>query len=104
MALATLVYVILSNRSKANADKLSSLDDRVTLINATLGHRIDVAEDKVIRIETNLEHLPDKDATHRMELAIRDLRAEVGVLGERMKPVAAISVRLQEFLLERESR
>lgn len=55
---------------------------------------------RVAALEREIGHLPDSQTAHRLELAIADLRSEVAVMTERLKPVAAIGDRLQEFLLE----
>lgn len=59
---------------------------------------------RVDRIETVMSHLPDKDVTQRLELALAGVKGELAVLAERLHPVAAISDRLQEFMLEKGAR
>jgi hypothetical protein len=54
---------------------------------------------RLIRLENELLHLPDREQTHRLELSISELKGHITGLDERLKPVAAISDRLQEFLL-----
>lgn len=58
-----------------------------------------VLDTRVIRLENELIHLPDREQTHRLELSIAELKGHITGLDERLKPVAAISDRLQEFLL-----
>lgn len=57
-------------------------------------------ETDVAEIRRDIEHLPDAAATHRQELMISEIKGKMDVLSERLKPVAEISNRLQEFLLE----
>lgn len=89
----SLAYSMLSGRSRATAQKIANHDER-----------LEGAEGRLTTIEADLKHLPDKDATHRLEISMADLNAEVRVLTERIKPVAAISDRLQEVLLGSVSR
>ncbi|MPZ57601.1 MAG: DUF2730 family protein [Rhizobiales bacterium] len=93
VALVALGVAIAGNRSKAMSEKMRWLADRV-----------DKVEDRATAIETRLEHLPAKETTHRLEVSMTELRAEVAVLAERIKPVAAVSERLQEFLLDEVKR
>jgi hypothetical protein len=89
ISLGTLVYAIISARSKATAERVADVEERV-----------DKLEDRTTTIETDFRHLPDKDSTNRLEVGLAELKADVRVVAEGLKPVAAISNRLQEFLLE----
>jgi hypothetical protein len=62
--------------------------------------RFHLAEARLLKAESDLAHLPDRTQTHRLELAVERLNGRMETLDERLKPVAAISDRLQEFLLE----
>lgn len=55
-------------------------------------------------LKSEIQHLPDRDTAHRLELAIAELNGKIGTLDERLKPVAAISDRMQEILLEQGKR
>nr|WP_284701206.1 DUF2730 family protein [Rhodoplanes tepidamans] len=89
VALATLVYTIVSQRRKANADQL-----------AALGQKFGEADKRLTQIEGRIESLPDRDATHRLELSLAEMRGDLKALTERIGPMAATSARLQNFLLE----
>lgn len=75
---------------------VSSLDSKFTLAL----EKIDKAEDRVTRLENEFRHLPDRNSVHSIQLSLGDLKGELRAMGEQLKPVAAISERLQEFLLE----
>lgn len=75
-------------------------EKNVTIQAAAVIAKVDILEDRVSRIEGTVQHLPDKDLTHRMEISLSELRGEMKALAERLSPVAATSARLQEFLLE----
>jgi hypothetical protein len=66
--------------------------------------KVDEVEDRVARLENEFRHLPDRNSVHSIQLALSDLKGELRAMGEQLKPVAAISDRLQEFLLEQGSR
>jgi hypothetical protein len=50
--------------------------------------------------ENDLEHVPDRDTAHRLELAINRLEGKLETMDERLKPVAAMSHRMQDFLMD----
>lgn len=79
---------------------VSSLDAKFTL---TID-KLDKAEDRIARVEHELNHLPSRETVHRMEISLANLNGEMRALGEQLKPVASISERLQEFLLEQANR
>lgn len=73
----------------------------------TLSDRVQKSETKLIEhdrrvqaIEGEMRHLPDRDSAHRLELTMEKISGRLDTLDERLKPIAATSGRLQEFLLE----
>lgn len=103
VAAAALLYAIISNRSKANNDRVASVEEALKCKADAdgvekLDARLDAVEDKVITVEQKLESLPDKDAIHRLELSVARLNGNVEVLGERITPIGATCQRLQEAL------
>lgn len=57
-------------------------------------------EKRVAHLEHQVSELPDKGAFHSLELAIRDLQGSIREVKADLKPVAATSTRLEEFLLD----
>ncbi len=66
--------------------------------------KIDKVEDRVAALENEFRHLPDRGSVHTIQISLAELRGEMRAMGEQLKPVAAISERLQEFLLEQAKR
>jgi hypothetical protein len=104
-ALGALVYTIWTNRQKASAAALETLAaglsrkaDSETV--ALLSAKVDILEDRATRLEKDFEYLPSKDATHRLEVAIGELRTHVASLSERIKPVSAMADRIQEAMMD----
>lgn len=92
IAIATTVWSWISSPGrKAQADV------------EALRRATDSLDQRLTRVETDLEHLPDKDTAHRMEMAIARLEGRLEVMDERLKPVAAMATRMQEHLMERGS-
>ncbi len=76
-------------RSKASQNEINGLRER-----------IDQSERAIEAVKSELRHMPDRELTHRMEMSLGSMRGEIAVLAEQLKPVAAISQRLQEYLLD----
>ncbi|RAI37534.1 hypothetical protein CH338_15770 [Rhodoplanes elegans] len=89
VALASFAYTVVTQRKKASADALAAISARVSAV-----------ETRTTQIEGQIENLPNREATHRLELALSDMRGDLKALTERIGPMAATSMRLQEYLLE----
>jgi len=89
-SLGTIIFTVLTRGSRDNSVAIRKVDERV----------LDL-EQKVARMETDMRHLPSKDGIQRMEITLAEMNGKIAVLSERLQPVAAISERLQEFMLER---
>ena len=105
VSLLALVYTIVSNRSNKTAAKLLVLEatvaDKADASACTfLAEKVDRLEDRATRIEKDMEHLPDKDATNKLNVALARIEGEMSTLSERIKPIAAMSARLQEKLID----
>jgi prefoldin subunit 5 len=61
---------------------------------------VDLLKDRMHTVEEHIRHLPAADTTHRLEKSIVELQGQLAVVSERLRPVAAISDRLQDFLIE----
>jgi hypothetical protein len=116
IAWAPLISVVLAgialwrsfsgDRSKELKDKFEAIDLRLDTKAsrdqvAILAGKLDIVEDKVTIVENDLKHLPDKDTTHRLEIALGKVESEMGKLSERMKPIANMADRMQEAILEK---
>jgi hypothetical protein len=55
-------------------------------------------------VERELSHMPDKETTHRLELAITALSGRMQTLEERIKPIAAQAERLHDAWLHGEHK
>lgn len=93
ISVGTMIVTWLTTGSSKNAETLNNHDTRLT------GHA-----DRITRLENEIAHLPGRDTSHRLELAIQQLNGRLDTLDERLKPVASISERMQEVLLEQAKR
>ncbi len=93
MAFSAIVIAFISAGSKHHEE-----------VSLRLDARIDVLEKDVTRIKADLTHAPSRETVHRLENAMAQLQGELKVMAESLRPVARISERLQEFLLEQATR
>lgn len=89
IAISAIVFTMLSNRARATKEAVDGLEARVS-----------ETERRADRLETAIKHLPDKDAVTELKLAVAELRRDIAVIAESVKPVAAIAARMQEWMLE----
>lgn len=106
ISLATLAYTILSSRSKANFSRVREIERKLNdkadgVSQAALAGKVDIVEDRVTRVETDMKHLPGKDIAHKLEVSLTELSGRVEMLTERLVPVTAMASRIQEALIER---
>ena len=110
ISIATLIYVRRHNSSTEVSSRIAAIEGKVDAIAEgkagkgtvdVLLKKVDVVEDKVTVIENEMKHLPDKDATHRLEIALGEMRTEMRGLSEKVKPISAMADRIQEAILEK---
>ena len=104
---ANFLWTINVYRAGARKDELDLLRQDMGKLDARLTQHVQDGSDsrqaiaaRLTMIEGDMKHLPDAHSAKRTEVALSEVRGELQVLSERLKPVAAISERLQEFLLE----
>ncbi|MGD9767842.1 MAG: DUF2730 family protein [Pseudolabrys sp.] len=101
----TLAFTVISNRTKVNSERFKTLAEKVdqkadaATMTLVVG-KLDVAEDRIAKMEATVEHLPDAQSTHKLEIAVTDLRGQIATLSERIKPVAAMADRIQEAMID----
>ena len=66
----------------------------------TVKSRLDGLEDSLALVRADIGHLPDKASFNQMQLNMTEIRGDLKVLNERIKPLVHTTERLQEFLLE----
>lgn len=98
LALSSLNLIAHVRTMMSSGEK--KLDDRLTKVEIKL-----IEHDRRIQtIENEMKHLPDRDSQHRMELQLSDMNGKFTALEERLKPIAAVSIRLQEFMLDQANK
>lgn len=100
ISLASLLTVWGVAMRGARRSETEALETSIVGVRKSL---TDVTE-RLSRTESQIAHLPDKDATHRMEMALVELRGDLKVMGANLAPIAATNERLNEFLMDQAAR
>lgn len=62
--------------------------------------RLDGVEDSLALVRAAIGYLPDKASFDQMQVNMTEIRGDLKVLNERIRPLVYTTERLQEFLLE----
>jgi hypothetical protein len=89
LALGTVIYVWLTARSKANTESIEHLKDDIGRL-----------KDRAQRVETTIQHMPDKSAVHDLALAVSEIRGAIGAQGEKLSGVERTTRRIEDFLMQ----
>ncbi|MBS7586422.1 DUF2730 family protein [Ancylobacter defluvii] len=85
----------LASRS-ARRSEITELE----LANVKLREQLADVDRRLGAAEMTIRHLPDKDMSHRLEMAIARLEGRMETMDERLKPVAVMAARVQERMFE----
>jgi hypothetical protein len=89
LTFALTVWQLVSSGSRANARTLEVHGEALRKLDSRLN-----------AVELTMRELPDRKDFHSLDKKMTELEGTISVLMERLKPVEAISDRLQEILLE----
>ncbi|WP_051630412.1 hypothetical protein [Afifella pfennigii] len=107
IAAAVFLWNIVQYRAGARKAELDELREDLKELDGKFEEEKKAGNDsrsavatRLTAIEGEFKHMPDAASANRTEMALVEVRGQLAVLNERLQPVAAISERLQEFLLE----
>ena len=89
LSFGTAIWTMFSGPSRKNSSQIDVISAALTLLES--GHQ---------RLRDRVDGLPNADMMHRLELSLARMEGHIDRLDERLKPVAAISERMQELLIE----
>ena len=89
ISLGTTVSTFLTSGAKQNAKKIADLDESSKAL-----------ESRVQELETEMRHMPDKDAVHRLELTLKDMQTEIIKIYTSAEQSARTTARVETYLLE----
>lgn len=97
LAFATSIWAARSKKHEADLNSLR----------ADIGRgfsRIDMAEQRLSKAESELAHLPNKDMVHDLRIGMAELKGQLGALVERIAPIARSLDRVEQSLIERNDK
>lgn len=94
--LNTLLIAIFGFLWRQSSEALKSLHGDISRAFVEL----DEERQRLSKLEVALSHAPTREAIHAIHLEIAQVRGDLAVIAERVKPVAAIAERLQDNFLE----
>ncbi len=83
------LYAFLTSGSKANTGRIAETTKKL------IDH-----DRRIQSLEDEMKHLPSKDMAHRLAIGMTKMNGRLDTLNEKLKPIDAISKRLQEWALE----
>lgn len=89
VALATTIWNILASGARQNKARIDAQETKLNAI-----------EGRVAALEQSVRGMPSTGDLHKIELALSRMEGELGIMGQRLQPVAAIAERMQELLLQ----
>jgi hypothetical protein len=89
LSFGTAIWTVFSGPSRKNATRIEGMETRLVVLEGS--HQ---------RLRDRVDGLPNADMMHRLELSLARMEGHIDRLDERLKPVAAISERMQEILIE----
>lgn len=86
VALAVSIWARMTAQSKADIAELRASDDD--------------KEKRVARLEAAIQSLPKGEAVGELRVNVAKIEGQLGVIDERLKPVARMMERMQDWLVE----
>ncbi len=105
LSIFAMIYTVVSQRRLASRENMRRLEDKVNekasaMDVAAINGKVGLIEDRCIRLESDMQHMPDRKQMSTMELAVSDLKGQISTLNERIRPVSAMAERMTEAMIE----
>jgi hypothetical protein len=98
LALGSFIYTFFATRARATSHQIESVRLELQAHEKSHAASIGRLKDRTAHIEAQMEHLPDKDTVHRIEVSVSDLRGEMGTIAESLKSLAHSTARIDNYL------
>lgn len=99
LGVGTTIYNLMTAGARKNDTRIADLTCKVDDTEKALTVKLTEGERRMQRIEDRLTTVPTAEMMHRLELNHATMMGELGMMSERLKPVAAIAERMQEVLM-----
>lgn len=96
LALALSAIAVLTQLKTILSSGEKKLEERMVKAEDTL-----IKHDRRIQtIEGDMKHLPDRETTHRLEIAMERISGRLDTIDEKLKPIKSTGDMLTELLLD----
>lgn len=101
LAVILSLYAILTKPAKESSDRLETFEKEVDeklhkLAGEDIGH-----DQRIQRLENEMQHLPDKDMVHRMELSMKDMQVQMATMASETQATSRSLRRMEEWLIKK---
>jgi len=111
----SLVVTGLSLRHRVKRDELADVDKRLQRLDGEITAvgdcakeaadrregKIDDIHDRLVKVESQIEHMPSGDMVHKLETQMARVEGAVSALGENLNAITASVRRIDEYLMRR---
>lgn len=99
LAFLLSLYTLLTKPAKESSDRLKEFeedaDDKIAeLAKSDASHAL-----RIQKLENEMQHMPDKDMVHRMELTMKDMQVQMATMASETQATGRSTRRVEEWLL-----
>lgn len=100
LGLGNTVTQFFTSGAKKTASDLEAFKAGQQQKLSALWDKLDEHDSRIQAVEIGFNHLPDKDAVHRLELALSEMKVEIVKIGASADQSARTAARVETYLLE----
>lgn len=104
ISIATVIWVGLTSGAKKTASDLEEFQKQDTDEKKKLIEAITALNTRLQVVESEMRHLPNRETTHTLEIGLARITVRLDALDERLDPIVATSVRLQELMMKQATK
>lgn len=98
---ANTVWTWVSKGQTATRDKVSAVEAKVDTVQATLVSRFDLVEDRVLKLERDFQHMPNKEDFTGLRVQLAEVMATMRSSENEQASIRRIVNRIDDFLREK---
>lgn len=95
---ALTVWNFVQSPSRKNAEALKAVTESLRTLIEKVGARQEITDKEVSLLKASIEHLPDKEVVHRLEMKVGDIAGDMKAMSEAVKAVREISVMTRDMV------
>ena len=111
LAIVVFFHGVYLHRSGVRRAELDKRDAEIADIKKELQMHVDTGKesrgglrDRIAHLESNMRHVPDKDAVHNLAVGQEEMRGDIKEQGANLKSATASIKRIEDFLMKTGSK